>query len=72
MVIDGLLDRRESNIQHRQILTYLVVEQDFHFLSLRVGHNLPGNENLVRGVEDIQSHVVDKIGEVNLFVGRES
>ena len=72
MVIDRLLDRGESHIQQWQVLRCLAVEEDFNFLSFRIGNDLPCYEDVVWRVEDVQAHVVDEVGKVDLFIGRES
>ena len=72
MVVDSLKDRCEVNVDLRHIFKGLRIMEDFNFLSLGVGDNLPAYIDSVGLIEDIDSHVVGEVGIPDLLHRSES
>lgn len=72
VVVDSLKNRGEVDVQLREILEAHRVEKDLHLLALGIGHHLPGNVDAVGLVEDVETHMVGKVGIPDLLVGTET
>lgn len=72
MVVNRLQDRSEAHTQVGQVLKGEGVPVDLDFLAFRVGHNLPGQIDLVGVVEHVQTQSVDQVSVVDLLEGSEA
>lgn len=72
VIINKLLNWSESDVHHGEILVSLSAPQNLDLLSLGVGDDLSGDENLVGEIKNIQSQVIGKVGKINLFLWGQS
>lgn len=67
MIINSFIDGSEPHREQCKILRDCIIPHDLDLLALRVRHHLASNVRLVTIVEEVQTHVVGDVGEVNLL-----
>ena len=72
VVVDGLEDRGEVDVELGEIFEAERVEEDLDFLAFGVGDDLSGDVDAVGLVEDVEAEVVGQPGKPDLFHGRQA